>query len=166
VTCADLSALAQELAAHRGRDAWWSPHVWTGNHRRAASWAGADVVALDIDHADEHAEHAVPSSALADALRLAIEQHELPRSAWHATPRGARIILALGERATDAARYSRAVHGAAALVDRRLGELGLAPGKGSAGFHTDHSALDLARMFFTPNAFVDGVARAAEVRSA
>jgi hypothetical protein len=156
VEVADLDELARVLAQHRGAESWWSPHVWTGDRRRAEAWEGAAYVALDLDHADAHDKHSAPAAELAAALALAIEQRDLACSAWHRTPRGARILYALDEPCTDAELYRAAVDGARAEVGRVLRDLGLAAETGRAGFYVDDAALDLARLLWSPRALVPG----------
>lgn len=148
--------LSRALAEHApGKpEAWWSVHVWEGDHRGKERWQGASGICLDIDH-EQDGTHCAPPPETRAQMDDAVQT--LPGSLFHHTPRGARVIFVLHEPCRDAAQYAKACEGAVRLVSRAIAHI--------PGYEVDRKAsMDLARLMWTPSTVVDGQAREAEVQ--
>lgn len=157
----ELAPALEALPADAER--WWSGHLWTGDYRSKANWEASSVVVLDLDHYDDHPRHAPPPIEKRRALEDALATVPLA-SAWHHTPRGARIAWSLPELITDAEIVNGLHAGAAALASDLLEAAGvratlLADGRPANGYGVDARAMDAARLVYAPRALVDGVQR-------
>ncbi|MCA8948427.1 MAG: DUF3987 domain-containing protein [Planctomycetes bacterium] len=145
---------APALVPHTGRDAWWSPHVWQHDRRRADDWSAASAIVVDVDYYDAAAKHVPPPGDRAQTPIQAAS--ELGATVCHLTPRGARIIWVLREATSDRKSWVRATTALCDSLDEHLAQ---------SGFRVDRGAsLDFARIFWTPNAMVDGRQRDAELQ--
>lgn len=166
-------SLAQSVAKDLGEtrsavEGWVSLNRWRGNHRTGENWESAIGSVVDLDFHDGTGKHAKTPPKAAAALAKAAAAGTLPGNLFHPTPRGARFMLLFDHAETDPERMKAANRGAAALVDEALKKIRLAAkvhkGKARKGFAVDRTALDLARVVFTPNAVVErGKARDAAV---
>ena len=134
--------IADAIAAHRGIEAWWSPHTWKGDRRDSQRWQAAIGVGLDLD-CDNH-------GVLAEDLgRAAIEALRNSFNLLHVTPHGIRAVVVFDRRVTDAELYSRCARGVAALASGKLAEHRI------VGLQVDPAPTeDRARLLFTPTADV------------
>lgn len=179
-----LSSKIDEL---RGHEAWFSFHRWERSYALTEHWEASCGFGLDLDYYSKVGQpkrHSAPPAAAAAALARTVANAVVltHASAYHSTPRGARLLLAT-EEITDAAQYKAAAEGAAALVERLLLESHLLgalwlDGDGRVvkdaqgepvvvrdGFVLDRAALfDRARRFFAPRAIVRGVQRDGDVQ--
>ena len=147
--------LADTLAAHApGRaEAWWSVHVWEGDHRGKERWQAASGICLDIDH-EVDGVHCAPPPETRAQMDDAVQA--MPGSLFHHTPRGARVIFVLDAPCRDQSLYLRACEGAIRLVSRAIAHI--------PSYKIDRKAsCDLARLMWAPTTTVDGQARAAEI---
>lgn len=148
--------LAKALAgAPAELEAWWAPHLWTGDARDSEAWESACCIGLDLDR-DGHAP-LDPDAAI--QLEAAARAGQFSGSIFHRTPAGARIVFVLEQPCTDSELFAAAARGAARAASEDLRELSLA-----AGLSIDPKPhCDLARLYFTPNSIAKGVHRSAEV---
>lgn len=152
IPAGELSRVLQEHAPDKP-EAWWSVHVWEGDHRGKERWQGASGICLDIDH-EQDGVHCAPPEETRAQMDDAVQT--LPGSLFHHTPRGARVIFILDEVCRDPARYVRACEGAVRLVSRAIAHI--------PSYQVDKKAsMDLARLMWAPSTVVDGQAREAEV---
>ncbi len=165
----DISELATRLRQHHGPGAWWAPGIFAGDYRNQENWLGTWFVAIDGDYYAKGAGHSAPP----DEKRVLVASALMDGTGFHGTPRGFRNILPLDRFVSSAEEYEKLAHGVKVLIERgleRVGVLGLvawgrdADGKKARiverdGFIVDTGALfDRARLFFTPNATVEGEA--------
>jgi hypothetical protein len=170
VPVADVAQFAEVVAQHTGPDAWVSPCIWDGDHRRASDWAGAAGVVLDIDYYSVGGGHGPPPAEARRALAAQLDLVPCLSFAYE-TPRGHRVGVAFDTLCSDSSAYLRALATVAADVDAALttagvlGEIHQVPGADGkmrnvgrvAGYVVDRAASrDLARMFWAPNAHVEG----------
>lgn len=152
-----LSGLLAHLHAHVGREAWWSPHVWDRNHRKSEAWESASCIAIDIDFIkliDGKSEHVAPPDDLRPLPTNAVIG--LGATLVHQTPRGLRAVWVFAEQCSNREAWIAA---ATHLCDQLLVLLA------DTGFEVDRGAsLDLARLFWTSGATVDGHKRTDEVQ--
>ena len=88
----------------------------------------------------------------------------MPPNATHPTPRGLRAIYVLGEGISDPALFRRASQGGAPLLQEALADL-LAT-DGASGLSVDPACEgDLARLYWTPKASVNGDVRRGELQT-
>lgn len=150
---AQVGDLALVLDGHSGRDAWWSPHAWKDDRRRADAWIAAVGISIDVDFYNGEDNHVPPAAEQAETPVKAAREFGVTAS--HLTPRGARLIWLLRQPTTDREAWIRSTTALCDRLDERLAD---------TGFRVDRGAsLDLARIFWTPNATVEGVRRAGEV---
>jgi hypothetical protein len=159
VDVASIRDLAELLEAEAdGIEAWWSPHAFDGDRRKADNWLSAIAAVLDVDTRSGR-----PPECDDDHARLmgALLSGGIESSAFHATPKGARVVLLYRAPMTDRALAKRAEQGAAARVSRQLDASGL-----GEVFEVDEQTVgDLARLFFTARAHAKGVQRDGDVFS-
>jgi hypothetical protein len=156
-------ALAEALARQSpGKEAWWSYHLWQGDHRKQDAWEGAIGIGVDVDYHDASGTHvALPDDVLSRVQALALVG-SLPGSLYHPTPRGLRVVFAFSDLVTDRERWTSAAGEAGRGVARALGDLLAA--KGKAGLEVDPTVLlDTARFVYSPRATVEGQTRDADV---
>ena len=149
------STIAETLAQHGpGRhEAWWSVHIWEGDHRGRERWQGAAGICLDIDHIQD-GQHCAPPPDVRAMMDDAVQA--LPGSLFHHTPRGARVIFLFEAPCQDQQLYLRACEGAVHLVSQAIAHI--------PGYQIDQKASrDLARLMWAPRTTVDGQARDAEL---
>ncbi len=138
------------------QEQWWSTHVWEEGHRSQDRWLGSAGVMVDIDYHDAEGHHVAPPPEAARALEQAARAGRIPGSAFHLTPRGARVIFLFGDMNTDRELQHQASLGAGVLIEQAIQQ--------HPGYQVDRKVLvDLARLLFAPAAVVDGVRREAEV---
>lgn len=138
-------------------EAWWSPHVFEGDRRRAAAWIGSQVVAIDVD-ARVRGEK-VEIDPWLDPIERGFDYDVLPGSVFHPTPHGFRLLFLLDAFVEDRAVYLEAVEGALRLTREGVDALGL---EAEVELEIDAKvSRDLARLFWHPSAIVDGVERKA-----
>ncbi len=170
-----VSALALVLQEHGGRGAWWAPGIFDYDVRHGDRWRGAWTLGVDGDYyAKGHGHSPPPDYArkrLVSALALV-----LAGALYHDTPRGFRNVLLLDRCITDKEEYTKLATAVGSRVERALANAGLLGnmrrvGSGDVvveqhGFIVDTGALfDRARLYFTPNAIVEGepAARRADI---
>lgn len=153
-TVADAGELAEVVNACRGKDAWWSPHLWNSNRRATDNWISAAAIAIDVDYYGADGKH---SPAPPDRAEIPIDAGKrFGVTACHSTPRGVRLIWVLREPATNSDAWGQAARQVCDQLDELLA---------GSGFRTDRAAsLDLARIFWTPHATVDGTERTAPLQ--
>lgn len=158
---ADALARALDALPAEG-EGWWSPFVWGENRRATAAFEEAAGIGIDIDYYDAEGMHARVPPEKAAALEAALGEAMLG-NVYYRTPRGARLVFVFAVPERHVEIVKAAALGACALVEKMLGEAGLLADRG--GFQVDRAASggDLARMFYTPRAIVNGERRAAEV---
>lgn len=145
-------------------EGWWSTHTWEDGHRTADRWIGSAGVMVDVDYHDGAGHHVEPPEATAHALEAAARAGKVPGTHFHLTPRGARVVFLFPDQITDRELFAAAAAGAGALVTAALEHLGLHRRDNTPGYEVDSRVLrDLARFVYSPNAKVDGKARAAAV---
>jgi hypothetical protein len=181
-----VSALAITIGAGRGRpqgrsvpvddiggtliklpsteEAWWSPHSWRGAYRMEKGWQASCAAVVDIDFMFKpESKRCKANPALAreqtrmevDALAAVCGGSMMPGTHWHPTPGGARLIAMFAAPCTDRDLTIKAIAGLCKLVGDLLVDL---------PYEVDTTtSLDLARLFYTPNAFAKGVQRKADV---
>jgi predicted P-loop ATPase len=132
-------------------EGWWSGHLWKDNRRSKERWLATSVIGVDIDYATDQ----VPSDEHRDALVGLATSGRLHGNLFHLTPHGARVAFMLDAPCSDRDPVLRASSGAAALITEAIA---------GSGYKLDTAPmLDLARLFFTPNAVAKGVERHADV---
>ncbi len=146
-TLLDVMSIATCLRTREARpEAWWSPHLWESNYRKALNWRGAGAAVIDVDGKNPTAEDL---AALESILRTS------GCSLFHMTPKGARPIYVFPDICRDRDAYLAASRGAAQRVAILV--------QGTA-FSVDPTGVeDLARLYFTPNSIAKGVERHAEI---
>lgn len=147
-----------------GDEAWWSPHSWKGAYRLEKSWTASCAAVVDVDFMFKRGCKRTrlnpalirdPALSEVEALAALASSGLMPGTNWHPTPGGARVIAMFAEPCTDRDLAIKAIAGLCALVGDLLGDL---------PYEVDFvTSLDLARLFYTPNAFAKGVQRRAEV---
>lgn len=132
------------------KEGWISLHSWAGNHRKAEKWTSAAGVAIDLDYLDEQAKHVTPPQDHRDHLVAS----GLPGTAFHHTPRGARVFFLFEELCTDREAWAVAARAACTQVTTCLRTAQV------PGYAVDEGASnDFARLMFAPRAIIDGVER-------
>ncbi len=151
-------ALAEALARQpASKEAWWSPHLWQGEHRKQDGWEGASAIAIDLDYHDAAGTHTEPPAESVRALQTLAATGALPGSLLHLTPRGARLVFCLPDLAADRERWEGAAREAGRRVAAAIGS--------ASGYRVDPAVLvDTARFLYSPRAKVDGKARDAAVQ--
>ncbi len=133
-------------AMGNGVEEWWSPFTWKDSYRSARAWESAAGISVDVDFSGE--DMTAEDVAALGACRL-------PGSAWHPTPKGARVIFVFGSDCSDSDLVRAAARGAGALVSAAIA---------GTRYKVDEPVLeDLGRLFFAPKAHAKGVQRSAEV---
>jgi hypothetical protein len=142
--------IAAALNDLEGHEAWWSPHLWTGDYRAQKNWERLGALVVDIDHHDVNGAHAACPPEVTAELAKRLDTAWAGRwSIWHSTPRGARLVWILSEDSTSAKDalecQQLACNLAAVLVE------------GLAGLQVDVKAskADLARLYYLPRASTD-----------
>jgi P4 family phage/plasmid primase-like protien len=131
------------------RERWYIPAVFQGDRRLDERWEGACAVGVDADwHGDRgtHGEVAVPPSAICRIHEKMVADLDLPCTAWHPTPHGARFLFLLDRMTSDKAAWARASQGAHELVRRKLEALSLLGARN--GFEIDGAGLEPNRIFW------------------
>lgn len=144
-------------------DAWLGLGTWKGDHRSEKDFDTAMGAGFDADYHDDAGEHAVPPETVVAALKRAMEAVPPPGNVFYRTPRGFRVLVAFQEPTRDRASLQAFKAAFATNLDAWIAGHGLtstADGKRKRnGFAVDRSTLDLARMFYRPQATVGGVRR-------
>jgi predicted P-loop ATPase len=147
-----VESLAQLLGNHPpAEEAWWSPHLWKDNQRKATGWQASSGIAVDIDYEESRAPEQVHREAIEELAREGV----MPGSFFHLTPHGARVVAVFNAPCSDKkAVLAAAISFAAIVADTVAG----------TGYKVDEAChKDLARLYFTPNSIAKGVARRADV---
>ena len=159
---AAVQAVAELIAeAPSGVEAYWSPHIWRGDHRSGRRWESACGVVIECDYRDVLGTHCAPPAERAQELSRQAEK--LPGNLVLWTPRGFRVVFLLDTPECDPDLYRQATAGAIVLITTAIEDLGLG-GREGGGFEVDKAATDLARIFYAPRATVDGKERNGEMR--
>lgn len=161
-----VRSLASLVGAHAGDEAWWAPFEFEGDRRSRDAWRSSSAVVVDLDYLtpppageSEWVHSAVPENVAAAAERLLAPLLNLS----HRTPRGLRAVFVLDEPEPDGDLQDDAARGAALLVETAVHEL--LPFGDSGGLSVDQTpVLDRARLFYSPRATVQGVARTGAFR--
>lgn len=170
-----VAAIALVLQEHGGRGAWWAPGIFEDDVRHGDRWRGAWTLGIDGDYYAKGQGHSPPPDdarkVLVSALALV-----LAGALYHDTPRGFRNVLLLDRCITDKDEYAKVANAVKHRIERALAEAGLLGNVRRVaggdvvverdGFIVDTGALfDRARLYFTPNAIVEGEAspRRAEI---
>ncbi len=147
-------ALIEILTRHIGNEAWLSLSAFNGNHRSKKDWLSATAFGVDLDTGEKD-KHIPLTKEQREAITAAFST--APGSLAYITRCGVRLIFLLDEPATDAEAAVLASQGASALAGEWVSKLPFI-------LEVDRKCVgDLARMFYMPNATVDGVKRSAEV---
>lgn len=159
-----------------GPETWWSLHRWERDYRKSDGWLSSLGVGIDLDYHNEKGKHkgSIPPEDRKHLLEGVVENEVLPGNLFHHTPHGARVIFLFPAPVADRELWQRAAQGACTLVSECIERLGISatrkqiPEKGRMvwcdGYHVDNEAsCDLARLFYTPNAIVDGAERSARL---
>src|SRR5262245_25934401 len=120
---AGAHSLAAFLDGHRGTDAWWSPHTWKLNHRQGDAWDGACAFVVDIDFHNEAGEHTEPPDE--GRAKAEVAAGALSATAFHHTPRGARVIWLLKETWTQQVTWQATAKSLCESLARELAGSGL-----------------------------------------
>jgi hypothetical protein len=169
------AALAVVLKKHGGRGAWWAPGIFKDDVRRGDRWRGAWTLGIDGDYYAKGLGHSPPSDDTRKSLVPALA-NVLAGALYHETPRGFRTVLLLDRCTLDKEEHTKLATAIQRRVERGLADAGVlgvvrrvAGGNVVVerdGLIVDTGALfDRARLFFTPNAAVEGepLARRAEI---
>ncbi len=134
------------------KERWFSPHLWAGGQRSKRNWRQGCAAVVDVDYHNEAGEHAAPPPEAVEALLHA----PLRCNFLYLTPRGARLIYEFSKPISDRLKMLSALQAACDDAELSL--------QGVPGYRPDRKAsLDLARLFFAPNAIVNGIPRNAKV---
>lgn len=152
-------------------EAWWSGHLWAGDRRSKDAWEATTCIVLDVDHCGSANNPKQRHTRPTPARRGDLEAHFVAEplgSCWHHTPRGVRVIFALEEPCASVELLERATLGSAALVTEALRSAGVvarhdSKGRPIDGYAVDEATFDSARLYYAPNAIVDGEAREGRV---
>ena len=137
-----LGSLTQWLRAHRGENAWLSPHTWTGNRRKKSKWEGSIAVFVDLDCKG----HGVLTEDLATRALAGIG--DLP-NLLYLTPHGIRAIFVLEASVHKSEEFIRLADGASALLQKGLDRSGITDLEIDA-----RATRDVARAFYAPSSDV------------
>lgn len=150
----DLATVAAHVEGLRGVDAWWSPSTFESNYRCGDNWRSSIGVGVDVDYHVGEMHASLPEDYRTVLEELAAES-DLPGSFVYLTPRGLRIFFLFDAPCLDRALVERAHLGAARVVHEEVYGNGLEIDTGASH--------DLARMWFAPNANVDGEQRQSRI---
>ena len=151
-------------------ETWWSPLQWSAHdcedrygrptrhrndYRCQYGWRSAHALTIDVDYGDRSAaakaqRHQVVPADVAKRLADFASTGSLPGNLWHATPKGARVVFALGTVLRDSGTYKRAYAGATELIWAALKDAGLLADGDRVGYWLDLACSDLARFMWAP----------------
>lgn len=176
-------------------ESWWSPILWARHvcrkngqpdrehrdgHRCGHGWYQAHAAVVDADFYGPEPrivitktgiamkpDHAVVPAERAAAFAALATGGALPGTAWHPSPRGARVVFVFSAPCRNAEIYQLASRGAAELVRQAIDAAGLLArvinNVAVDGFMPDGGVHDLARFMYAPRALVGGLQRDAVV---